>query len=1129
MAEALLEIVIGNLVSFIQEELATYWGVDQQIQQLSSNLTTIHAVLKDAEKKQITTEAVKDWLQKLTNAAYVLDDILDRCSLHSKNSCLSRVHPKDILFRRDIGKMMKDITHKFHAIHEERIRFELRVDVTERQGEDDDAWRQTSSDITEPSIYGRDQDREQIVEFLLGHASNNQDLSIYAIVGMGGLGKTALAKQVFNDGRVSKHFDLTIWVYVSNDFNIKKILQSITESITVQNPNLSTLEAMRKKVNEVLQCKRYILVLDDVWNEDPEEWKKLKGVLQCARGTILVTTRLEQVASIMEPCHVHHLMELSDVDSWSLFKHHAFRHTREERKELVQIGEDIVRKCVGSPLAIKTLGSLLRGETEVQQWQNIKESEIWYIQEKSSLNKRSLTSEENSIMRALKLSYVYLDLSLRRCFSFCVIFPKGFEIVIEELIHLWMANGFIKSERNLEVEDVGYMVWKKLYDRSFFHEAKEDKFGITTTFKMHDLFHELAQSVVGEECVAYMQRRTHLSDKVHHLHLLICNESVNKTSLKKVESLHTFLDVNSILFTEKFGFLPPNSCLRALRTSSSQLSSLKDLIHLRYLNLSSSWVTCLPNSICSLRKLQILKLEDCNNLYWLPKNLTQLQDLRHLVINRCYSIMAMPPNIGKLSHLRTLSSFIVGSQPENGLAQLHGLKLGGKLHIKGLENVQNERDAKQANLISMKGLNHLFLSWDDSLSSKVSNVNVERVLEALEPPSTLKSFGMKEYKGKQLPSWIRNPSVLKHLVEVILYYCKNCEQLPPLGKLPHLKRLFVSEMNDLKHIDSELYDGIEEMAFPSLEKFTARNLPNLERMLRDERVEMLPRLSQLSIGGCPNLKLPSLPYVENLEARGIQDAASFTEEVVGNMPYLKILRIKYFYKLNVLPDQLSKLGALQELTIEQCDELESFPDHVLQGLNSLRTLKIFSCKKLKSISEGVGHLTGLEIFQVWLCPELVTLPRNMTQLTALREVTITGTLPEGLQWIPSLQRLDLVACSSLPDWLGDMVRLRELHIFECMELRSLPSSFQRLTNLDKLNIINCPMLVNRCKTGTGQDWQYISHIPQVQVGALQAKKSSTFCERIRFFWTVCNTIGIRSAIALWLQDHEEDEFYRMVG
>ncbi|RDX91589.1 Disease resistance protein RGA2, partial [Mucuna pruriens] len=595
-------------------------------------------------------------------------------------------------------------------------------------------------------------------------------------------------------------------------------------------------------------------------------------------------------------------------------------------------------------------------------------------------------------------------------------------------------------------------------------------------------------------------------------------------ALKKVESLRTFLD---------FGFqcrLPSNHYVRALRTSPSLLSPLKDLAHLRYLCLRFCSVTSLPNSICRLQKLQTLKLEDFELLNLLPEDLTQLQDLRHLVINICYSIAEMPPSIGKVSHLRTLSSFTVGSKalnkPGYGLAELHGLKLGGKLHIRGLENVPCELDAKQANLISRKDLNRLYLSWGYSANSQGSNVNAERVLEALEPPSILKSFGMNRYEGIQLPNWMRNPSVLKDLVEVILYECVNCEELPPLGKLAHLKSLFVSGMKNVKYIDGESYNSVEEKAFPSLEKFTVEGLPNLERMLRDEGVEMLPHLSILIISGDSNLKLPRLPSVEHLEACYIKEGASFMEGVVGNMPCLKTLDIEFFKRLKVIPDQLSSLGALQTLRIRLCDELEYVPEHVLRGLTSLQTLEISYRKKLKSLSEGMGYLACLEHFHIRCCPELVALPNNMNQLTSLRVVSIDNcsVLPEALQGIPSLQSLEIRYLStSLPDWLGDMTSLRELTIRYCSELRSVPSSFQRLTNLAKLNIYYSPELEKRCKRETGEDWQYIAHIPQLEL-SLREKRTFTFCGTIRSLSSSSKSFNIERM----LRRHRVNDFDRMV-
>ncbi|KAL1317198.1 hypothetical protein HN51_069303 [Arachis hypogaea] len=1091
MATALLGIVIGNLQNFVQNELATICGVESHTVKLCSNLNSIHAVLQDAEEKQITERAVKLWLQKLSDAAYVLDDILDECSIESNRlvlkahvMCFACFHPRIILFRRDIGRRMKEITKRFHEIDEERRKFELRAGVAEREQEDDQ-WRQTSSVRTEQHLYGRDQDRDEILKFLLSHSGNSDELSVYPIVGIGGLGKTTLAQWIFNDDCVIKHFDLRIWVCISNDFNIMRILQSIVESITLQNPNLSTLESMQKKVQEMLLRKRYLLVLDDAWNEDQEEWKKLKCMLQCGSGVrgsvILVTTRNESVASIMETCSIHRLLPLSENDNWSLFKHHAFGNN-EESAELEKIGKEIVKKCVGSPLASKVLGSLLRNKSEKQQWLGIKESKIWNI------------SGGDAIMRALRISYFNLKLSLRQCFSFCAIYPEDFRILKEELIHLWMANGLIKSEGNLEVEHVGNDVWDELCQRSFFEEVKVDLFG-NVTFKIHDLFHELAQSIVGEECkVSKSANLSNLSSRLHHISLVgLDGESkFNMGAFKKVESLRTFIEFDSFVLFNSHG-LPPFNSLRALSMSSMQLSALKSLTHLRYLNICNSLIITLPECISMLRKLQVLKLYSCFYLRSLPKHLTCLQDLRHLSIQRCPSLVSMPSKIGTLKCLKTLSTFIVDSKAGSSIAELRDLNLGGKLHIKGLENVLSESDARAANLISKKNLNRLYLSWGNN------NADSEKVLNGLEPHSNLKSFGMKGYGGTQLAPWLRNTSLLSSLVSVTFHHCKSCKQLPPLGKLPHLTYLSICGMEGVEHINDDSYEGFEEKAFKSLKKLMLHGLPNFISMLKDEGAEMLPNLLEVSISSVPKFKLPCLPSVKNLE---IQDMASFPVEIVHNLDHVETLCVEYFPKLKALPDVLCSLSLLQTLEIGYCDELEFFSENVLQGLNSLRALSIHRYKKLKSLSEGVRHLTYLQCLDIAYCPELVAVPSSVNVLTTLHHVTIIGgdhnrVLPKGLQGIPSLQTLSLYNVDSLPEWLGDMTSLQELRISYCPELKSLPSSFGQLTNLHKLLIEKSPMLEKRCKRITGEDWQHIAHISELK---LVSGHRRTFCEKIRFNW-----------------------------
>jgi ABC-type glutathione transport system ATPase component len=238
MGDDLFGIVLENLRSFIREELAAFLGVDELTKKL---FAAIRADLENTDEKKIASHAVIVWLQKLADAAHVLDDILDECSITSKadgdNKWITRFHPKKILARRNIGKRMKEVAERIDAIAEERIKFGLQMGVAEERQQEDDEWRRTTTSVViEPKVYGRDHDREKIVEFLLGHAVDSEELSVYSIVGVGGLGKTTLAQVVFNDERVNKHFDLKIWVYISDDFSMMKILESIIESTIGKNP-----------------------------------------------------------------------------------------------------------------------------------------------------------------------------------------------------------------------------------------------------------------------------------------------------------------------------------------------------------------------------------------------------------------------------------------------------------------------------------------------------------------------------------------------------------------------------------------------------------------------------------------------------------------------------------------------------------------------------------------------------------------------------------------------------------------------------------------------------------------------------------------------------------------------------
>ncbi|KAK2430215.1 putative disease resistance protein RGA1 [Trifolium repens] len=990
MGEALLEVVLENLISLLRNEFSTIYRIKSKAQNLSNTLELINAVLEDAEQKQVKDRSIKVWLQQLKDAVYVLDDMLDECSIQSNRlKGAPSLKPKNIMFRYNIGKKFKEITKRFDQIAESKNKFVLRVGVNVREWPIEVAeWRQTSSTIDGPKVYGREDDKEKIVEFLLTQVRDSDFLSVYPIVGLGGVGKTTLAQLVYNDHRVSSNFHTKVWVCVSEIFSVKRILCSIIESITREKCDALDLDVFERKVQELLQGKRYLLVLDDVWNRNEglecglsqDKWHKLKSVLSCGSkgSSILVSTRDKDVAEITGTCQFHHLSGLSDNECWLLFKQYAFGHDEGEKEELEAIGKEIVKKCGGLPLAARALGGLMRSRSGEKEWLEVKENRLWSL------------PDQNYILPALSLSYFYLTPTLKQCFAFCAMFPKDTEIVKEDLIHLWMSNGFISSRKNLDVEDVGNMIWNELCQKSFFQHIKMNDSSVYICFKMHDLIHDLAQSVMGSECL-FLENGdvTGLSKSTHHISFKPAGMlSFDGGAFRKVESLRTWYQLKS--YNPKFfTYFPTNHSLRVLCTSSFKLSSCASLIHLRYLELYDfDGIETIPDSIYNLQKLEILKLKCFLKLSCLPKHLTRLKNLRHLIIQQCISLSHVSPFIGKLSCLRTLSVYIVGLETGHNLAELHDLKLGGKLSIEGLKNVGSLSDAQDANLMGKKDLQVLCLSWGNSGETKAPIINPKQVLEVLQPHSNVKSLKIRFYDGLCFPTWF---GILSSLVSLVFNCCTNCIRLPPIGNLPFLKNLELFNMENLQYMgDDESLNGVVR-PFPSLEKLSLNRLPNLERLLKVDRSVMFPRLSNLTINYCPKLVLPCLSSAKYLSMFGCnneimvpissfsglttlqldtnEDMTSFPEGILRNMACLRTLKIIGFTELKELPNDLFN-PALEHLQISYCGKLESLPEKIWEGLRSLRTLKIDLCVRLRSLPESIQHLISLEVLHIRGCPIL---------------------------------------------------------------------------------------------------------------------------------------------------------------
>ncbi|XP_028116201.1 putative disease resistance protein RGA4 [Camellia sinensis] len=644
MAVPFLPFVLKNLNSLIQNEVGLLCGVNPEMTKLSSTLSTIQAVLEDAEQTQLQNKAIQTWLKELNDAAYEADDILDECatealqcelkgqgygSLKKVSTSLLTCYPvQNVLFRHKIGNRIKEITQKLDAIAANR-KFHLTEGVVAVTRVEYDVSRETSSVIIEPQLYGRDEDKEKIIKFLVEDVCDIEDVSVYPILGLGGLGKTTLAQMAFNDERVKPLFDPKIWVYVSQDFDVKRLIKATIESANEKACEAADLDSLQRKLRGMLNGKRYLIVLDDVWDEDPDKWDAFKCSLACGSkgASVIVTTRVDKVASIMGTISPHRLLVLSDEDCLLLFRQRAFGLGNEERKNLVAIGKEIVKKCGGVPLAAKALGGLMRFKSEEKEWLHVKESEIWTL------------TQENSILPALRLSYFYLPLESRQCFAYCAIFPKGSQIRKRDLIHLWMANGYISCKGGWEPEDIGDQIWNELCLISFFQEVTD--YGSDKRFKMHDLVHDLAQSIMEGECqmIVFDSSSNIYNGKAHHVTLVTGGrkENLNNT-FHKVVSLRTLqLRSNYYLVHKLFlgGFRKFGSlrAFDACGTVQELPPSIGNSKHLRYLNLSYSDFKQLPDSICNLLNLQTLILENCVVLERLPQNMMYLRSLRHLFLS----------------------------------------------------------------------------------------------------------------------------------------------------------------------------------------------------------------------------------------------------------------------------------------------------------------------------------------------------------------------------------------------------------------------------------------------------------------------------------------------------------------
>ncbi|KAL4601032.1 hypothetical protein ACB092_11G242500 [Castanea dentata] len=1126
MAEGMLlavaQKIIEDLGSWAFKEVASLWNVEAELENIKNTVSTIQAVLRDAAEQQTHSHQVKDWLEKLKDAVYEADDLFGefysealRQGGMSGNitkkvrNFLSTSNP--LVLRQEMSGKINAMKQKLNAIAEDRKLFHLKEYHAEPPVSMD--REETHSFVLDEKVIGREDDKEAIIKLLL-EPNDEENVSIISIVGIGGLGKTTLAQFVYNDKNIKEHFELKMWICISDVFDVKMIIQKIIsatveklEDHSVEKLEDHSMDKLQDQLRKIINQKKYLLVLDDVWNEDPHKWESLKDLLiGGAKGSkIVITTRAGLVAEITCSVSIYTLKGLNEKQSWLLFKQIAFRKGRGQgtnNPRLEEIGREIVHKCQGMPLAIKSIGNVLRLEKTEHKWSYVKNNIL-----------EIATQQKNDIFPILKLSYDHLPSHLKSCFAFCSLFPKDYEIDNVTLIQLWIAQGFIRpSNKNQELEDVADEYFKDLLWRSFFEEVTNERGELK--YKMHDLIHDLAQLVAGAECTIITLDGNNFDEKTRHVSLpFYIGSSFIKTSslLVRAEKLRTFL------LTFEWGRLEESKLnklilsfrrLRALGLCGVQIErvpdSIEKLIHLTYLDFSKNHaIETLPNAISRLWKLQTLKVNGCENLKELPKDISFLPSLRHLENSNCWRLSHMPDGLGQMTCLQTLSVFVVRDN-----------QASTSRHI---SNVYSEPNA--ANLRAKQYLERLTLLWhanDFYFCSDDDNDSDEKLLEGLQPHQNLKFLSVRGYGGVRFSSWL---SLLTNLVDLSITGCKRCQQLPRLSQLHSLERLSLTNMKVLEYIsDGDINEEVPTSSFfPSLKSIDIDDCPNLKGWWRSTSTtdhqqhphhQSLPsfhHLSVLNIQFCPNLtSLPPFPYLE--------------ESLILNQVSLKALQ-PTIAMTSSLPSSSSFLSSpfskLKSLTLVSIKDTEALPDDWMSNLSSLKQLRIQGGPKLKSLSLAVPHLTSLESLVIVGCELFDSISdmgddgtewQHLKCLSSLRYVGVPNlkSIPSGLQHVTALRKLEISDCPNLtifpeltsvvylgisncpnltliPDGISNLTSLEELHISLCPNLKSLPDEMVSLKSLQKLSIALCPDLEKRCEKGIGEDWFKIAHVPVLKI------------------------------------------------
>ena len=847
MADAVVSYAIQKIGDAIINEALFLGSVRQQAEELKRELIWMESFLQDADAKaRGGNKLVRNWVKEIREAAHDAEDLIESFAIQGSEpemgrGIFSNLTPGALIGRHNSGMEIEELKQRIIKIGESATRYGITAlpDGRRERRDVDEAIARRRAVALHASdsshVVLMEAEKEAILHLL--DPEREKRRSVVSIVGMGGLGKTTLAKKVINDPRIQRRFQCAFLIEVSQEYKDVKLLKDLLRQIfPEEEEKFERMEKTRLErcLHESLLGKTYLIVMDDVW--DGEVWQIFgKHLPDEGNGSkVLITTRKREVADAADPDQATRAYELrlrNKTESWDLFLSKAIPIQKERcacTGRLKELGEQMAAKCGGLPLALVVMGALLsQKQLSIAEWEKLSRSMVWQHED-----------EGQNCMRILALSYVDLPYDLKLCFLYLSAFPEGYQIESHRLIGLWIAEGFIAERGDgLTLEETAEIQLEKLIERSLVHVVERDHYHNIDLCRLHDLLRDLCISEAKQIDFMSVHQGMRSLPAESLRRLSVITESEETISrLKYAPRLRALLGFNL-----KFGFgsdffgglkLIRVIDLRGGRGHLVLPEEIGGLINLRYLNLEDTWIFSLPETIKNLSRLQFL-------------------DVRRTEIDK------MTSAVWEIETLRQVFFPHTASAPNRVQCRWRSLQVlrwaNQIYHPDWMDDTLHKvKDIKTLEIRRITDSHHEVLSLNLPQFSHLKILKLEGysipwtalTLSGLPQLRTLILTG--EIKGIFREPYYRWPAGLTHIG---LYRSGlPCDPLPSLGQLSGLRLL---------QLGGNAYHWREGMEFrgnrfKQLQELELSSLLHLERMTVEDGA--MPRLQKLKIFYCDKLK-----------------------------------------------------------------------------------------------------------------------------------------------------------------------------------------------------------------------------------------------------------------------------------